>query len=234
VLNYSSIPDNIKNIYKRVKIAAEKSGRDFSQITILAASKTRGVDDILSAFGNGIRVFGENYVQEFLSKAELLADNKDIDWHLIGHLQKNKIKYIIGHVGLIHSVDSIELAEAIENRSVARNVTTNILIEVNLANETTKNGATIDEAYDMVKRINKFYGLRLKGFMTMPPLTDDNRKYFKSLNEICCDINNRNIYKKKLSILSMGTSGDFEEAIEEGATIIRLGTVIFGNRSNKQ
>lgn len=229
--NYSSVPDNIKNVYERVRIAAAKSGRDFSDITILAASKTRSAEDVSRAFDNGINIFGENYVQEFLPKSELLKGNKNLIWHLIGHLQKNKVKYIIGRVDLIHSVDGIELATAIENRSVAHDVTTNILIEVNLANEATKKGATIDETYDIVKKINTFRGLRLKGFMAMPPLKEAGRKYFKSLKELCRDINSRNIYKEKLSVLSMGTSGDFEEAIEEGATIIRLGTLIFGNRN---
>ncbi len=228
-----AIADNIKNINEKVKTAAVKSGRDFSDITILAASKTRSQGEILEAFNCGIKVFGENYVQEFLSKFELLAGYKDLRWHIIGHLQKNKVKYITGKVDLIHSVDSVPLAKAVENRGVSQNIVTDILIEVNLACEKTKNGATIDETYNLVKEINKFQGLRLKGLMAMPPLEKNNRKYFKSLREILKDINDKGIYKEKLSTLSMGTSGDFEAAIEEGATIIRLGTVIFGSRPPK-
>lgn len=229
----SAIPDNIKNVKEKVEAAAVKSGRGFSDITILAASKTRTAEEIIEAFNSGIKVFGENYVQEFLPKFESLAGYKDFRWHIIGHLQSNKVKYIIGKVDLIHSVDGIELAMAIESRSIAQNVISNILIEVNLANEKTKNGATIDETYNLVKEINKFRGLRLKGLMAMPPLEKDNRKYFKSLRELLNDINDKNIYKEKLSALSMGTSGDFETAIEEGATIIRLGTIIFGSRPPK-
>ncbi|MCL4542773.1 MAG: YggS family pyridoxal phosphate-dependent enzyme [Deltaproteobacteria bacterium] len=229
----SVISDNINNINEKVKAAAAKSGRGLSDITILAASKTRSPKEILEAFNNGIKVFGENYVQEFLPKIESLVDYKDISWHIIGHLQKNKVKYITGKVGLIHSVDSVLLAKTIEKHSISQNIVTNILIEVNLAGEKTKNGATIDEAYNLVKEINKFQGLSLKGLMVMPPLEKNNRKYFKSLRELIKDINDKNIYKAKLSTLSMGTSGDFEVAIEEGATIIRLGTIIFGNRPPK-
>ena len=235
MLNPSSlkISDNIKNINEKVKAAAVKSGRDFSDITILAASKTRSPEDILEAFNNGIKVFGENYVQEFLPKFESLVDRKDIRWHIIGHLQKNKVKYITGKIDLIHSVDSALLAKTIEKHSISQNIITNILIEVNLADEKTKNGVTIDEVCNLVKEINKLQGLSLKGLMAMPPLEKDNRKYFKSLRELLKDINDKNIYKAKLSTLSMGTSGDFEAAIEEGATIIRLGTIIFGNRPPK-
>lgn len=232
-LSSSIISDNIKNINEKVQTAAVKSGRDFSDITILAASKTRSPEEILEAFNNGIKVFGENYVQEFLPKFESLVDHKDIGWHIIGHLQKNKVKYITGKIELIHSVDSALLAKAIEKHSISQNIITNILIELNLANEKTKNGVTIDEVYNLVQEINKFQGLSLKGLMAMPPLEKDNRKYFKSLRELLKDINNKNIYKAKLSTLSMGTSGDFEAAIEEGATIIRLGTIIFGNRLPK-
>ncbi len=230
---FPAISDNIKNINEKVKTAAVKSGRDFSDITILAASKTRSPGEILEAFNGGIKVFGENYVQEFLPKFELFAGYKDLRWHIIGHLQSNKVKYIIGKADLIHSVDSVPLAKAIEKHSVSQNTATNILIEVNLANEKTKNGVTIDETYNLVKEINKFQGLRLKGLMAMPPLEKDNRKYFKSLRELLEDINDKNIYKEKLLILSMGTSSDFEAAIEEGATIIRLGTIIFGSRPPK-
>ncbi|MHB8232438.1 MAG: YggS family pyridoxal phosphate-dependent enzyme [bacterium] len=231
--SYSALSDNINKINNRVKIAAEKSGRNFSDITILAASKTRTPEEISEANKSGLRVFGENYVQEFLPKFELLGKNKNISWHIIGHLQKNKVKYIIGNVDLIHSVDGIGLAKTIEKHSLDKKIVTNILIEVNLAGEKTKNGIAIDELHNLVVEINKLKGLSLKGLMAMPPLEKDNRKYFKYLRELILDINNKSIYKEKLTELSMGTSGDFETAIEEGATIIRLGTVIFGNRPPK-
>jgi hypothetical protein len=217
-----------------VRAAAEKSGRDFSDITILAASKTRTVEEILEAYNGGIKTFGENYVQEFLPKLEQLSKNKDISWHIIGHLQKNKVKYIIGGIDLIHSIDGIELSEVIEKCSLAKNTVTNILIEVNLAAEKTKNGVSIDYLHNFITGLNKFKGLSLKGLMCMPPQEQDNRKYFKLLKELLLDINIKGIYKEELSVLSMGTSGDFEAAIEEGATIIRLGTVIFGNRPPKK
>ncbi len=229
------ISDNIKNINKRVKIAAEKSGLNFSDITMLAASKTRSAEEILEAYNGGIKVFGENYVQEFLSKYERLNRNKDINWHIIGRLQKNKVKYVIGKVGLIHSVDTIELAEVIEKYSLAKNTAANILIEVNLAGEKTKNGVSIGNLNNLVIGINKFKELSLKGLMAMPPPPQetDSRKYFKLLKELLLDINIKGIYKEELSVLSMGTSDDFGAAVEEGATIIRLGTAIFGNRPPK-
>ena len=216
-----------------VKTAAEKSGRNFSDITILAASKTRTLEEILKAYNGGIKVFGENYVQEFLLKYERLNQNKDIGWHIIGRLQKNKVKYIIGNVGLIHSVGDIELAKVIEKYSLAKNTAANILIEVNLAGEKTKNGISIDYLHNLIIEINKLGRLNLKGLMAMPPQATDNGKYFKLLKELLLDINIKGIYKEELSVLSMGTSDDFETAIEEGATIIRLGTAILGNRPPK-
>lgn len=227
------ISDNIKIINDKIRAAAERRGRSLSDITLLAASKTRSAEEILEAYNGGIKVFGENYVQEFLSKFELLKQNKNICWHIIGHLQKNKVKYIIGNVDLIHSVDDIGLAEVIEKYSLAKNIASNVLIEVNLAGEKTKNGISIDLLHNFIKEMNKFKGLTLKGLMCMPPQESDNRKYFKMLKELLLDINTKGIYKKELSVLSMGTSGDFETAVEEGATIIRLGTVIFGSRPPK-
>ncbi len=233
--SFPSISDNLKTVFEKVKSAAEKSGRNFSDITILAASKTRSAEEILEAYNSGIKVFGENYVQEFLQKFESLNRYKNVNlsWHIIGHLQKNKVKYIIGAADLIHSVDSFALAKIIDKHSVLKNTVTNILIEVNLAGEKTKNGITIDETHNLVREINKLRGLNLRGLMAMPPMGKDNRIYFRSLRELLLDINIKNIYKKNLSVLSMGTSDDFEAAVEEGATIIRLGTLIFGSRRSK-
>jgi hypothetical protein len=172
-------------------------------------------------------------VQEFLPKLESLKQHKDIRWHIIGHLQKNKVKYIIGAVDLIHSVDGVGLANVIEKYSIAKNTVTNILIEVNLAAEQTKDGVIIGGLDNLILELNKLKNVSLKGLMAMPPAEEDNRKYFKLLKEILIDINIRGVYKEKLSELSMGTSRDFETAVEEGATIIRLGTLIFGNRPTK-
>ncbi|MGC8555028.1 MAG: YggS family pyridoxal phosphate-dependent enzyme [Candidatus Acidulodesulfobacterium sp.] len=230
------ISDNINSINEKIKNAALKSGRNFSDITLLAASKTRTADEIIEAARSGIKVFGENYVQEFLPKFETLkylSQNKEIVWHIIGRLQKNKVKYIIGKVDLIHSVDDLELAEVIEKHSAAKNITSNILIEVNLAGEKTKGGILPEKLTGLISEINKFQHIKVSGLMTMPPLENGSRKYFKQLKELSDEINSKSVYKQKLSVLSMGTSGDFEAAIEEGATIIRLGTVIFGIRPPK-
>lgn len=234
-MHKGSISENINAVLERAKNAAARSGRNFSDITVLAASKTRNTREIIEAFGGGITVFGENYIQEFLPKYEALTEftGKGLSWHIIGHVQKNKVKYIIGKADLIHSVDSLKLAAQLNNRSASENIATNILIEVNVAGEKTKNGVKIDEVYDLVRDLNRLNNLNLKGFMTMPPFEKDGRKYFKMLREILEDINAKGIYGEKLSTLSMGTSNDFEDAIEEGATIIRLGTVIFGERPLK-
>ena len=228
-----SISERIKDINFKINASALKSGRNFSDITLLAASKTRSVDEIKEAARSGVKVFGENYVQEFLQKFETLNQNKDIIWHIIGRLQKNKVKYIIGKVGLIHSVDCIELAEVIEKHSAAKNITSDILIEVNLAGEKTKGGILPEKLSGLISDINKFQHIKVSGLMTMPPLEEKSRKYFKQLKELLGEINSKSFYKQKLTVLSMGTSGDFETAIEEGATIIRLGTVIFGSRPQK-
>ena len=227
------ISNNINSINEKIKNAALKSGRNFSDITLLAASKTRTADEIMEAARSGVKVFGENYVQEFLSKFETLSQNKDIIWHIIGRLQKNKVKYIIGKVDLIHSADGIELAEVIEKHSAAKNITSNILIEVNLAGEKTKGGILPEKLNGLISEINKFQHIKVAGLMAMPPLESESRKYFKQLKELLGEINSKSVYKQKLTVLSMGTSGDFEAAIEEGATIIRLGTVIFGIRPPK-
>ncbi len=241
--NISIIIDNIDKINEKIKTAALKSGRNFSDITLLAASKTRTVDEIVQAARSGVKVFGENYVQEFLQKFEALEKYKEIIWHIIGRLQKNKVKYIIGKVDLIHSVDDLELAKVIQKHSAAKNVVSNVLIEVNLAEEKTKGGILPEKLKDLISEMNKFQNISVKGLMTMPPLAlesekggnDENgsRKYFKQLRELLVEINSKPFYKQKLSVLSMGTSGDFETAVEEGATIVRLGTVIFGPRPPK-
>ena len=151
-----------------------------------------------------------------MSKFGQLSKNKDISWHIIGRLQKNKVKYIIGSVDLIHSVGDIELAKIIEKYSIAKNTITNILIEVNLAGEKTKNGISIDYLHNLIIELNRLEALKLKGFMAMPPQGTEKRKYFKLLKELLLDINIKGIYKEELSVLSMGTSDDFETAIEEG------------------
>ncbi|MFW0884257.1 YggS family pyridoxal phosphate-dependent enzyme [Candidatus Acidulodesulfobacterium sp. H_13] len=234
-MHKSSISEDINAVLMRAKSAAARSGRNFSDITVLAASKTRNTREIIEALGGGITVFGENYIQEFLPKYEALTGfmSKGLSWHIIGHVQKNKVKYIIGKTDLIHSIDSLKLATRLNDRSASENIVANILIEVNVADEKTKNGVKIDGVYDLVKDLNYLSNLNLRGFMTMPPFGKGSRKCFKMLREILEDVNAKGMYREKLSTLSMGTSSDFEDAIEEGATIIRLGTVIFGERPLK-
>lgn len=230
--------DTVQNILERIKKAADKTGRRYSEITVLGASKTRKPEEIIRALNEGINVFGENYVQEFLPKYDSLKQykNKTISWHFIGHLQKNKAKYIIGKTELIHTVDDIGLASLLEKFSMNNNLATDILIEVNLSGEKSKNGLPREEVFPFIKILNDFKNLRLKGLMTMPPLAtepDQNRKYFKDLKNLLETINLKNIYKEKLDVLSMGTSGDFEIAVEEGSTLVRLGSLIFGERPQK-
>ena len=228
----ADISVNLRDVKEKVRTAAEKSGRNFSDVTILAASKTRSPEEISEAAAAGVNVFGENYVQEFLKKYELLSleRNLDIRWHLIGHLQKNKVKYIIGKTDLIHSVDDIVLAKIMDDISASRRTVSNILIEVNVAGEKTKNGTSPERASELAGEINGLQWMSLKGLMAMPPSGENNREYFRLLRELLDDINKKNVYREKLSVLSMGTSGDFETAVEEGATIVRLGTVLFGER----
>lgn len=233
----SYIGKNLEKIRKVVNNAAISAGRRPDDITILAASKTRTPDEITQVYECGITVFGENYVQEFLPKYDALLSAKNIEWHVIGRLQKNKVKYIVGKIKLIHSVDSLELAQIIDKISFSKNNPTDILLGINLSNEPTKSGITPFNVEKTIKELNGFDSIRLKGFMTMPPLTEhkeENRKYFKALREILFDVNAKNFYKNELKTLSMGTSQDFEIAIEEGSSIIRLGTTIFGKREKNK
>ncbi len=236
VFNQTEIFKRTEEVKERIKIAALKHGRSPADIALLAASKTRTVEEIKIAFNCGITVFGENYVQEFLPKYEALRGVKEINWHIIGRLQKNKVKNVVGKVCLIHSVNSAALADVIDKISSSQNTTTDILLEINLSKEPAKTGLFFEDAIEAVIHINKLNNIILRGFMTMPPLPaggEDNRKYFKILRQILKDVNDKGIYKSELKELSMGTSGDYEVAVEEGATIVRLGTVIFGKRRPK-
>ena len=249
------IEENILKINNIIKQSAAKSNRNREDITVLAASKTRTPDEIIKAYECGITVFGENYVQEFLGKYEYFNNKNfgvkiegrsfpNLTWHLIGKLQKNKVKYITEKVSLIHSVDNFELAKLIDkfwsgnkdsfifNEKNIQN-TAQILIEINIAEESTKSGIDIENAKKLISDLNCLKNIALKGFMTMPPYSanpEDNRIYFRALKDFLDYTNKNNLYKNKLTELSMGTSGDFSAAIEEGATIVRLGTVIFGER----
>lgn len=229
------IIENLQNVQKNIRTACENSGRAYEDVTLLCVSKTKPVAMLKEAYDYGMREFGENKVQELCDKAEVLPD--DIKWHMIGHLQRNKVKYIVGKTELIHSVDSERLAEEISKESVKKNVTTNILIEVNVAGEESKFGVSPDETVSFVEKIAKLPGICVKGLMTIAPFVEnpeENREFFKNLRKLSIDITNKHIDNVSMSILSMGMTGDYMTAIEEGATHVRVGTGIFGVRDYKE
>ena len=223
--------DNYKDILKRIETAATKSGRNADSITLLAATKTVDVEVINHAISSGIEYIGENKVQEFLSKED---DYAPVHRHFIGHLQTNKVKDIVGKVELIHSVDSIKLAREISKQSVKRDLVTDILLEVNIAGEETKSGFAEQTLLDAAKEISQMQGIRIRGLMAIPPICEtaqDNRKYFQKMHNMFLDIANKKLDNSNIDILSMGMSDDFEVAISEGATLVRLGTALFGRRN---
>ena len=226
------IQENIKLVEENIKKACEKVGRDVNEVTLIAVSKTKPYTEIEEALPTGVKDYGENKVQELCDKYEILP--KDIKWHMIGHLQRNKVKYLVGKVSLIHSVDSIRLAEQIEKEYAKADEIANILIEVNMAQEESKFGITSEETEQLVREIAKFPHIRIKGLMTIAPYTDNpesNRVYFRNMKKLSVDIENKNIDNVSMSVLSMGMTGDYQVAVEEGATLVRVGTGIFGERN---
>lgn len=226
------IQENIKLVEENIKKACEKVGRDVNEVTLIAVSKTKPYTAIEEALPTGVKDYGENKVQELCDKYEILP--KDIKWHMIGHLQRNKVKYLVGKASLIHSVDSIRLAEQIEKEHAKADEIANILIEVNMAQEESKFGITSEETEQLVREIAKFPHIRIKGLMTIAPYTDNpesNRVYFRNMKKLSVDIENKNIDNVSMSVLSMGMTGDYQVAVEEGATLVRVGTGIFGERN---
>ena len=223
---------NLKEVEAKIEAACKRAGRDRSEVTLIAVSKTKPVEMLEEAYETGIREFGENKVQEMMDKYEVMP--KDIHWHMIGHLQRNKVKYLMGKAALIHSVDSLRLAEEISAQSVKHEVTTDILIEVNIAGEETKFGTDREEAIALVEAAAKLPNIHICGLMTIAPFVEnpeDNRKYFQQIRQLSVDIKEKNIDNVDMRILSMGMTGDYEVAIEEGATMVRVGTGIFGARN---
>ena len=221
----------LEEIQKKIEKSALKSGRKSEDITLIAVSKTYPIKDIEKAYDLGCTDFGENKVQELMGKIN--EATFEAKWHLIGHLQRNKVKYIIGQVALIHSVDSLKLAQEIQKESVKRDVITDILLEVNVAKEASKHGIYEEDVLDLVHEISKLSHVRLKGLMTVAPFTEnpeENRPIFRRLYNLSVDIQKQNIDNISTSILSMGMSNDYEIAIEEGATHVRIGTALFGAR----
>ena len=201
-------------------------------VTLVAVSKTRTKAEVDEAYAAGCTVFGENKVQEIAAKYD-----ERYHWHMIGHLQRNKVKYIVGKVALIHSVDTYRLAEEINIQAKKRGIIVPILVEVNIAGEETKFGTTAEDAMLLVEEISKLENVRIRGLMTIAPFVEnpeDNRLYFRKIKQLSVDITNKNIDNVSMEILSMGMTGDYEVAIEEGATMVRVGTGIFGARNYKK
>lgn len=229
------LKENLADVEAKIVKACENSGRQRDDVTLIAVSKTKPVETLKDAYDLGVRVFGENKVQELTDKYEALP--KDIQWHMIGHLQRNKVKYIIDKVALIHSVDSIRLAETIEKEAAKHNITANILIEVNVAKEESKFGLMPEELDELIDKIKDFNHIQVKGLMTIAPFVENpetNREIFRSLRKLSVDINNKNVDNVNVSILSMGMTNDYTVAVEEGATMVRVGTGIFGARNYAQ
>ncbi len=249
----NGMKDNIAQIEERILAACERSGRDRSEVILIAVSKTKPNEMLLEAYANGMRHFGENKVQELVQKQEDLngSFSEPVHWHLIGHLQRNKVKYIVDGTELIHSVDSLRLAQQIEEDAAKKEVVCDVLIEVNIANEDTKYGVKPEETEKLIKELLALPHIRVRGLMTVAPYVENpekNRKHFKNLRQLYVDIKSKNtdnigngnisnidtshccIGLEQFNILSMGMTGDFEVAIEEGATMVRVGTGIFGER----
>ena len=226
------IKQNIISVKNNIS-QAMKNSKTEQAVTLIAVSKTKPVEDIKEAYDAGIRDFGENKVQELSKKYELLP--KDIRWHMIGHLQRNKVKDVVGKAALIHSVDSLRLAEEISKESAKKNLVTDILIEVNIAMEESKFGfSDYETLLTFLQNIAILPNICVKGLMTVAPYTEnpeENRCYFSKLRQLAVDITKKNIDNISMDILSMGMTGDYEVAIEEGATYVRVGTGIFGERN---
>lgn len=227
----SSIAQAIAEVQEKIRKACERVGRDEKEVTLIAVSKTMPVSDLREAMAAGMVEFGENRPQELRDKQAEITE--PLHWHMIGGLQTNKLKYVVGKTVLIHSVDSLHLAEAIEEESVKRGVISDILIELNIAGETSKGGVSPDELETLVRQVSTLQHIRIRGLMTVAPYTEnaeENRVFFRKMKQLMVDINSKNIDNVYMDELSMGMTGDYEIAVEEGATLVRVGTGIFGHR----
>lgn len=225
------LKDNLIEVENNIRCACEKSGRKPEDVCLVAVSKTKPEEMLMEVYDCGIRQFGENYVQEMVDKVDSLP--KDITWHMIGHLQRNKVKYVVGRAAMIHSIDSERLAVAISDEAVKKGLVQDILIEVNVAQEENKFGVSCENTAELVKKISSLPGIKIRGLMTSAPYVEnpeDNRKYFRELKQLLVDINNKNIDNVYMNVLSMGMTNDYVVAVEEGATHVRVGTAIFGAR----
>ena len=223
--------ENLQEVVEKIQSACRRAGRNRSEVTLVAVSKTKPAATLQEAYDLGVRVFGENKVQEIREKYQVLP--KDIEWHMIGHLQTNKVKYIVDKVRLIHSVDSLRLAEVIEKEAEKQDRIVDILLEVNVAEEESKFGLKTAEVLPLAEKLTALSHIRLRGLMTIAPFVENpekNRAIFANLHKLYVDIKEKNIDNGTVSILSMGMTNDYEVAIEEGATMVRVGTGIFGAR----
>lgn len=228
----SYLKNNLEEVNNIIKEHAVKVSRNPKDITLVAVSKTKPVEMLKEVYDLGVRDFGENYVQELVDKIDQLPS--DIRWHMIGHLQTNKIKYIIDKVYMIHSVDTLHLAQAISKEAVKRNLTVKILLEVNVADEESKFGLTKENFLENYKEMMNLPGIDILGLMTSAPYIEnmeDNRQYFVQLRSLMIDLIDKGLYNKDNYYLSMGMTGDYPVAVEEGATLVRVGTGIFGARN---
>ena len=225
------IADNIRFVEKTIQEHCEKAGRHAQDVTLITVSKTKPVSMLKEAYDAGSRDFGENRVQELVDKYDKLPG--DTRWHLIGHLQTNKVKYIVDKVYMIHSVESVRLAQEISKEAVKKNVTVKVLIEVNIGDEESKFGLHKEMVIPFLKEICVLPGIRVEGLMAIAPICEDpeeNRSYFQQMKQLSVDITRENIDNVNMNVLSMGMTGDYQIAVEEGATYVRVGTGIFGER----
>lgn len=226
------IKENLDAVNRRIEEACHTGKRNREDVTLIAVSKTKPLPMLEEAYAWGARDFGENKVQELMDKIPAMP--QDVRWHMIGHLQTNKVKYIVDKVYMIHSVDSLKLAQEISKEAIKKNVIVKILIEVNVAMEESKFGTSNEEAIGLVEKIAKLPGVEIHGLMTIAPFVEnpeENRIFFERLKQLSVDIDSKNIDNVCMDTLSMGMTGDYEVAIEEGATYVRVGTGIFGNRN---
>lgn len=226
------LKENLYDVQKRIEAACQRAGRDSREVTLIAVSKTKPVTMIEEIMAEGVVDFGENKPQELKDKYEVLP--KNLKWHMIGHLQRNKVKYVIDKACMIHSVDSLRLAETIQQEAGKLDLIMPVLIEVNIAREESKFGVSPEETEELVRQVAQLPNLRVEGLMTIAPfveIAERNRVYFSNLRKLYVDIKSKNIDNVNMCNLSMGMTGDYEIAIEEGATLVRVGTGIFGERN---
>ena len=227
----SMLLDNLKDVEERIQAACDRSGRKREDVLLVAVSKTKPVEMIEEVMTAGIVDFGENKPQELRDKYEVLP--KNLRFHMIGHLQTNKIKYVIDRVVLIHSIDSIHLAEAVNAEAKKHNRIMPVLVEVNVAQEESKSGFTVAESWEIAAAMSNYPHVRLRGLMAIPPVSEkkgDNLRYFAEMRNLFVDIGAKKYDNVSMDCLSMGMSDDFEDAISAGSTMIRVGTAIFGAR----